>query len=364
MALQTSGKISLVDIQGEFGGTAPHTLKEYYGAASGIPSSGTITIQDFYGASDVTTWSITSNQQELNIYTYLTGAGWDEASVAQVTINSSVWIYSNSTSTAGLTIPSSMSNKLILINNGKIIGMGGAGGYGVTNSYTGYDGEDGGDAISNSATGVTLTNNSGAYIAGGGGGGGGAWSSAQNFWTGGGGGAGGGNGGNSAIYAGGAGATTLGGEGSDGGHRSGGDGGQGGGAGGGGSSGGGGGGGGRSLGSPSPGNYGIPSTHSGAFGGTGCEQTTLYSDVNLTEAQKPHGGYLNNPGLTGSAPNIYTPLGGGGGGWGAAGADGTPDTYYAPSADVYSNGGAGGAAISGTAIATYTNNGTVWGSTA
>jgi hypothetical protein len=39
---------------------------------------------------------------------------------------------------------------------------------------------------------------------------------------------------------------------------------------------------------------------------------------------------------------------GGGGGWGAAGGGGA----------------AGGAAISGTAIATYTNNGTVYGSVA
>lgn len=58
MALQTSGKISLIDIQGEFGGSAPHTLKEYYGAASGIPTSGTISIKDFYGASDVVTVTV------------------------------------------------------------------------------------------------------------------------------------------------------------------------------------------------------------------------------------------------------------------------------------------------------------------
>ena len=51
MALQTSGAISINDIVGEFGGTAPHALSEYYSAASGIPASGAISISDFYGAS-------------------------------------------------------------------------------------------------------------------------------------------------------------------------------------------------------------------------------------------------------------------------------------------------------------------------
>lgn len=53
MALPSSGQLSLADIAGEFGGTAPHSLSEYYGAASGIPTSGQISISDFYGASAV-----------------------------------------------------------------------------------------------------------------------------------------------------------------------------------------------------------------------------------------------------------------------------------------------------------------------
>jgi len=54
MALQSSGQITLEDIQGEFGGTAPHSLKEYYGATSTIPSTGEISIKDFYGKSSFT----------------------------------------------------------------------------------------------------------------------------------------------------------------------------------------------------------------------------------------------------------------------------------------------------------------------
>ena len=51
MALPSSGALSLLDIQGEFGGSNPIGINEYYGAAAGIPASGTIAINDFYGAS-------------------------------------------------------------------------------------------------------------------------------------------------------------------------------------------------------------------------------------------------------------------------------------------------------------------------
>lgn len=66
MTLQTSGQITLLDLQGEFGGTLPVKLTDYYAGgglvpagttnASGntIPSSGTIKLTDFYGASAVT----------------------------------------------------------------------------------------------------------------------------------------------------------------------------------------------------------------------------------------------------------------------------------------------------------------------
>jgi hypothetical protein len=52
MALQGSGTISLADIQVEFGGSNPIGLNEYYSAAAGIPTSGTISIGNFYGASN------------------------------------------------------------------------------------------------------------------------------------------------------------------------------------------------------------------------------------------------------------------------------------------------------------------------
>lgn len=64
MALPTSGPISLSDIQGEFGGSNPISLSEYYaggglvpsgtsGTNGPVPSSGAISLSNFYGTSSV-----------------------------------------------------------------------------------------------------------------------------------------------------------------------------------------------------------------------------------------------------------------------------------------------------------------------
>src|SRR6056300_301125 len=52
MVLQSSGAISLNDIQTEFGGTNPIGINEYYDAADGVPASGEISFDDFYGKSN------------------------------------------------------------------------------------------------------------------------------------------------------------------------------------------------------------------------------------------------------------------------------------------------------------------------
>lgn len=49
MALQTTGPISLSNIQAEFGGSNPISISEYYNSNYGVPSSGTIRFSDFYG---------------------------------------------------------------------------------------------------------------------------------------------------------------------------------------------------------------------------------------------------------------------------------------------------------------------------
>lgn len=64
MALPSSGPLSLSQIQGEFGGSNPISLSEYYaggglvpsgtsGTYGAVPSSGAISIRNFYGTSNV-----------------------------------------------------------------------------------------------------------------------------------------------------------------------------------------------------------------------------------------------------------------------------------------------------------------------
>ena len=58
MALQTTGPISHSDVQGEFGGTNPISLSEYYSAATGVPATGNpISLSDFYGTANTVTFT-------------------------------------------------------------------------------------------------------------------------------------------------------------------------------------------------------------------------------------------------------------------------------------------------------------------
>jgi hypothetical protein len=54
-ALPSTGPLKMSQIQSEFGGSNPISLTEYYGAASGVPASGAISINDFRGKSNVIT---------------------------------------------------------------------------------------------------------------------------------------------------------------------------------------------------------------------------------------------------------------------------------------------------------------------
>jgi hypothetical protein len=49
MATPSSGTISLLNVQTEFGGTAPAPINEYYKADVGVPTSGTISLNDLRG---------------------------------------------------------------------------------------------------------------------------------------------------------------------------------------------------------------------------------------------------------------------------------------------------------------------------
>ena len=332
-----SGEASLSDIQTEFGGSSPISLSEYYSAVSGVPASGEISISDFQGKSASSTITANTNYLQINASSYISSGG-------TLTIPSSVWIWSDSTSVPALNVD--VANAKI-INNGKIIGKGGDGGNAGNNN-----GQAGGPAIKVSASGVQITNNSGAYIAGGGGGGGSsAVSSGAGLNGGGGGGAGGGQGGagryNNTNTAGGAGGT-VGNAGSDGAPSGNAVRGRGGNQGGGGGSiynvqsgtgysndrGGAGGGGGRSF------------TSGGGAGGTGYSYDGNASNGGAGGALNSAGGNISPTSEKGGA--------GGGGGWGAAGGNGYQTT-----------GGAAGAAIQiASGSSGYTNSGTIYGSNA
>lgn len=124
-----------------------------------------------------------------------------------ITVNSGIYVYSTSTSNAGLTITGATAGDTIkLINNGYILGKGGKGaGKGAGNNLGVIDrglgvlwyifvGFPGGPALSIGCN-ITVINSPGAYIAGGGGGGNGSGNGG-----GGGGGAGGGEGGVDGYY--------------------------------------------------------------------------------------------------------------------------------------------------------------------
>jgi hypothetical protein len=107
MALPSSGTISLGDIQTEFGGTNPISMSEYYRGGSfvtdnntNVPTSGTIDFSDFYDGVKQFSYTFSSNTQEVDLSTTLTSAGWNGSDVVLVTINSGVYIWSDSTSTA------------------------------------------------------------------------------------------------------------------------------------------------------------------------------------------------------------------------------------------------------------------------
>lgn len=324
MTLPSSGTLTINNIVGEFGGSAPHGLSEYYRNGglvtpqnTTVPTSGTISISDFYGTVAQTTTTLTSstaingqsNRKQITASSFVTAGNI-------LRIPSGFWVWSDDVAVPALIIDISCE----IQNEGKIIGKGGYGSFG---SPAGA-GQDGGDAIkiNSGVSGVVITNASGAFIAGGGGGGGGSGTNGTINNGFGGGGAGGGDPelSNPKPPSNRASGGVLNAVGEDGA------------AGGGGTGGGAGGGGGGYAGDAN-------GLRSGGGGGRilpGTGGTT-------------GGGSAGNAGANSSNNN----LGGGGGGWGAAGGNGTAG-----------NGGAGGKAIEDTGN-TYTlsNSGTIYGAT-
>lgn len=109
MVLQSSGQISLSNIQGEMGGTNPIMLSEYYANAgsgytsgiSGIPNTGNqIKISNFYGKSksppawsSIPSQTITTNTININLSSYVTdnsGTGLNYSITSNPYSNSSI----------------------------------------------------------------------------------------------------------------------------------------------------------------------------------------------------------------------------------------------------------------------------------
>ena len=180
-ALQSSGAISFQDIESEYnpGTNFPsRALTEFYlggsfvranagnnsstNLSAGVPASGAISLNDFYGkerAFRKTYSSTATNQSADSVF----GDAFEVDYPKQIVVDSSQTVGATSTSNAALTIESNGVGSISITNNGSIEGAGGAAG------------AAGGNALEVAGSvAVTLVNNGTIKAGGGGGGTGGA----------------------------------------------------------------------------------------------------------------------------------------------------------------------------------------------
>jgi hypothetical protein len=182
MTLPASGPISFNNINVELGvaGTTTASLGQAsYRTLAGVPS-GAISMSNFYGKSSrvAITITLSSNQQNVNIYNLRGGSYVAGISDITVNVNSGVFIGATSTGVYAMTISGFASGDTVRINNsGTILGCGGGGGnggYAANNNYNaGSPGAEAGPALSVSFP-TTIYNYANIYGGGGGGGGGGS----------------------------------------------------------------------------------------------------------------------------------------------------------------------------------------------
>ena len=209
MALNSSGPISLAgttagqSIEIELGGngTTQISLNDASVRTLAGVASGAITMPtNFYGKSNRVALSYTFSANTANASLNVTSISGYVAGTSDITItiNTGVYLYSTSTSNAGLTLTGGTTGDTItLVNNGYIMGQGGDGGNGKTQDTVGINGNNGCNAISLGFNTTINNTNASAYIGGGGGGGGGNRYVNNPLPCSGGGGAGGGAGGGS-----------------------------------------------------------------------------------------------------------------------------------------------------------------------
>jgi hypothetical protein len=182
MTLQTTGHISLNNINGEFSkgrDFAPyHGVKFYKPSTStlGNFSTNTLHMSDFYGTQNGIIINVTISSDTQNYVLSPSNGSISPTYVAgfttiNLTINSGIYVGSTTTGTYSFTVSGFTTGDTInLINNGIIIGCGGAGGNGHSNA-AGDPGYVGGPALYLQYA-TNITNN--GTISGGGGGGGAA----------------------------------------------------------------------------------------------------------------------------------------------------------------------------------------------
>lgn len=177
--------ISISTLNTEFGGG--YAMSSYYRGGTyvpnspqnaAIPTSGAISLSNFYGSSNRMIYSLTASGNNYDVYANR-GASY-QAGKSDITVTVPGTVGSANTSSYALLVPSSFSpgDTITLINNGLIQGAGGTGGHGGSpNNPAGTPsvnlpqaGFVGGNAIYVNRP-VTIYNNN--TIAGGGGGGGG-----------------------------------------------------------------------------------------------------------------------------------------------------------------------------------------------
>jgi len=188
MALQSSGAISLSEIQTEFGGSNPISLSEYYAGGSNVPSgttgtggaiptSGEISISDFYGSSNRVsiTLTISANTNGYNIFN--NKGGTYVAGISDITLVNNSNIYSTSGVALDTGTGWTSGDTITIDNNGLIVGHGGDGGAGGnigSQAPTSGGGNGGaGSTAFNLQYDITLDNTGGTISGGSGGGGGG-----------------------------------------------------------------------------------------------------------------------------------------------------------------------------------------------
>ena len=198
-----SSTISLVDIQNEFGGASEIGINEYYKGGAYVPtlldqyvpSSGAISFDDLRNKTKKIAISGAANTiwYNVDLRATLVANGWDQTVPVTFIIPATLTIHSKSITTASLIIAGSFPGGLTIINNGKVIGLGGAGGTPTSNNNPAAPGQAGGPAI-NATSSFTLINY-GTIAGGGGGGGSGGMNSSGNGGNGSAGGGAGGAGG-------------------------------------------------------------------------------------------------------------------------------------------------------------------------